>query len=205
MPRKSKDEAEKTRKRILASALSLFVAKGYERATFTDIAARLKMTKGAVYWHFESKEKLLIALVGEMLERFEQQTAALMPKSELTYEAVAEMMVQVASTVVKDPRRRAFFLLMKTQVRWGDASMRAVREDLVTNDRFGPWHAFRLAVENDRKVGRVRADVDPETIAHISLSAWDGLVQATIDGFLRKDLAGVVRQTFDAIWASIKR
>ena len=60
MARRRKEDAEKTRRRILASALSLFVRKGYERTTFNDIAARLKMTKGAVYWHFESKERLLV-------------------------------------------------------------------------------------------------------------------------------------------------
>ena len=52
MARRRKEDAEKTRRKILASALSLFVKKGYERTTFNDIAARLKMTKGAVYWHF---------------------------------------------------------------------------------------------------------------------------------------------------------
>ena len=58
MSRKTKVEAERTRARILASALALFVRKGYEHTTFTDIAARLKMTKGAVYWHFATKEAL---------------------------------------------------------------------------------------------------------------------------------------------------
>ena len=53
MARRTKEEAERTRTRILASALSLFAKKGYEHTTFTDIAARLKMTKGAVYWHFD--------------------------------------------------------------------------------------------------------------------------------------------------------
>ena len=53
MARRTKEDAQKTRKRILASALSLFVKKGYEHTTFTDIAARLKMKKGAVYWHFD--------------------------------------------------------------------------------------------------------------------------------------------------------
>ena len=52
MARRTKEEAAKTRARILASALSLFAKKGYVHTTFTDIAARLKMTKGAVYWHF---------------------------------------------------------------------------------------------------------------------------------------------------------
>ena len=70
MARRRKEDAEKTRRRILASALSLFVKKGYEKTTFNDIAARLKMTKGAVYWHFESKERLLVELVEEAEDLF---------------------------------------------------------------------------------------------------------------------------------------
>ena len=73
MARRSKEDAKKTRESILASALAMFAEKGYEHTTFTDIAARLKMTKGAVYWHFESKQNLLIALVDEMLEKFKAQ------------------------------------------------------------------------------------------------------------------------------------
>ena len=46
MARRSKVDAEKTRSRILETALALFVKKGYEHTTFTDIAARMKMTKG---------------------------------------------------------------------------------------------------------------------------------------------------------------
>ena len=47
MARRTKEEAEKTRKRIMASALSLFAKRGYDRTTFNDIAARLGLTKGA--------------------------------------------------------------------------------------------------------------------------------------------------------------
>ena len=101
-------EAEKTRTRILVSALSLFVKKGYDRTTFTDIAARLKMTKGAVYWHFETKEKLLMALVDEMLASFERQTLALMPKDELSFAAVAKMMVFMATSAARGGCRGIF-------------------------------------------------------------------------------------------------
>ena len=54
MARRIKEEAEQTRARILASALDLFSSKGYSRTTLTDVASRLGMTKGAVYWHFAS-------------------------------------------------------------------------------------------------------------------------------------------------------
>ena len=204
MARRRKEDAQKTRTRILASALSLFAKKGYERTTFNDIAARLKMTKGAVYWHFESKERLLIALVDEMLEKFERQIVDIMPRSELTFAAIADAMVETASRVVDDPKGRAFFMLMKTQIRWGADSMRAVRENLLTNSRFGPWHAFKLAVENDKSAGRARADADAEESANMCIAAWDDMVQAKIDGFLRTDLRQTIRHSFDAVWNYIK-
>ena len=204
MARKRKEDAEKTRTRILASALSLFAKKGYEHTTFTDIAARLKMTKGAVYWHFESKEALLIALVDEMLEKFSRQTEAIMPKDELTFRAVADMMVENARLVVDDARGRAFFMLMRTQIRWGEESMHGVREELLTNQRFGPWHAFIRAVENDKAAGRVRPDVDATEVANICVSVWDGMVQGRIDGFLRTDMCLTIRHAFDAVWGYIK-
>ena len=204
MARKTKEEADRTRTRILASALALFVKKGYEKTTFNDIAARLKMTKGAVYWHFESKEALLIALVDEMLEKFERQTVAIMPKDELTFNAVADMMVENARQVVEDPKRRAFILLMRTQVRWGAESMRGVRENLLTNQRFGPWHAFIKAVENDKAAGRVRGDADAMEVANMCVAVWDGIVQGRIDGFLRTDMCLTIRHAFEAIWDYIK-
>jgi len=204
MPRRAKIEAERTRARILASAIDLFAKKGYERTTFNDIAARLKMTKGAVYWHFESKEALLIALVDEMLEKFERQIMDIMPRSELTFEAVADTMVKTARLVVDDPKGRSFFMLMKTQIRWGADSMRGVREDLLTNQRFGPWHAFSQAVENDKAAGRARADANAEEAANMCIAAWDGMVQAKIDGFLRTDMCLTIRHAFDAVWNYIK-
>jgi AcrR family transcriptional regulator len=204
MARKRKEDAQRTRTRILASALSLFAKKGYEHTTFTDIADRLKMTKGAVYWHFESKEALLIALVDEMLEKFTRQTEAIMPKDELTFLAVADMMVENARLVVDDARGRAFFMLMRTQIRWGAETMKDVREELLTNQRFGPWHAFIRAVENDQAAGRVRPEVDATEVANICVSVWDGMVQGRIDGFLRTDMCLTIRHAFDAVWNHIK-
>ncbi|MBQ2631078.1 MAG: TetR family transcriptional regulator [Kiritimatiellae bacterium] len=204
MPRKTKEEAEKTRTRILASALSLFVKKGYEHTTFTDIAARLKLTKGAVYWHFASKEALLVELVDRALQKFRRQIKELMPTGELTFPAVADMMVKNAETLVADPRGSAFFRLMKCQIRWSDKSMDRVRTDLMTDDRFGPKEAFRRAVANDIAAGRVPATVDAEEIAAVSMAIWDGLVQARIDHFLECDMGRTLAKSYGAIWRAMR-
>jgi len=203
MSRRTKEEAEKTRTRILASALSLFVKKGYEHTTFTDIAGRLDMTKGAVYWHFESKEKLLLALIELALQKFQRQIEELMPTGELTFPAVANMMVENAVNIVKDPKGAAFFRLMKCQIRWTDASMQGVREGFMTNLRFGPKQAFKTALESDIKARRARR-ANTEEISSVAISLWDGLVQAKLDGFLQCDLASTLRHSYEAIWNNIR-
>ena len=203
MPRKTKEEAEKTRARIMASALALFVKKGYEHTTFTDIAARLKMTKGAVYWHFETKEDLLIALVREMIEKFHRQLGDL-PAQDLTFLQVAETIIAGACRIVEDPKGAAFFLLLQTQVKWRADSMAETRAQLLANDTNGPYHCFIRAVENDIAAGRVRADVNPVALAAVSMAVWTGLVRSKIEKFLECDLEKTLRKTYEAMWNSIK-
>ena len=208
MARRTKEDALKTRRRILASALSLFVKKGYDRTTFTDIAARLGMTKGAVYWHFDSKEKLLVTLLDDMLKKFRRQITALLPSGgdfeSLTFQTVADMMVRNAAQVVGDANGTAFFLLVHEQIKWSDASMSSVREDLVRNPRFGPWAAFRKAVENDIRARRARKDADPVQVATVCMSIWDGLVHARIAKVLLCDMEDTLRKSYAAVWRSIE-
>lgn len=209
MPRKAQRDAERTRARILASALALFAKKGYVHTTFTDIAARLKMTKGAVYWHFETKQALLVALLDEMLAKFRRQIMELLPAGETTFEklsfpVVADMMERNAEQIIGDPKGTAFFLLVHEQVQWADASMESVREDLMRNERFGPWAAFRTAVANDAREGRVRPGVDPVQVASVCVAIFDGLVHARIAHLLQCDMADTLRKAFAAVWESIR-
>ncbi len=200
MSRKTKDEAQKTRARILASALSLFAKKGYEKTTFTDVAARLKLTKGAVYWHFESKEKLLLALIDEMCVKFRTRVSF---DENLSFPFVAEQMVQSATALMDDAKGKAFFLLLHEQIRWSSATMDEVRENLMHDNRWGPWEAFRTAVANDVRTGRARADVNPVEIAHCSMALWNGLVHASIARVLNCDLKETLANAYAAIWRDI--
>ena len=209
MARKAKDEAKRTRERILSSALSLFANKGYDHTTFTDIAARLRMTKGAVYWHFESKEKLLIELVGEMLVLFENEISALLPPGEksfdrLSFPDVADMMVRPAVRTVSDSKRAAFFMLMHEQIRWSSASMGSVREGILKSKKFGPWEAFKVSVQNDIRCARALPEADPVEIASCCMALWNGLVRSHIDKFLQCDLEATLKKAYAAIWSDIQ-
>ena len=210
MARRTKEEAARTRAQIMSSALSLFVKKGYERTTFTDIAARLNLTKGAVYWHFESKEALLLALIDDMFASFERQFSASTARREdgeiadFTFDFVVDLMVKNARMVVASRKLSSFFMLMKCQVEWRDDSMAKVREKLISNDRFGPMQAFRCAVENDIRAKRVREGVDALQVATVCIVIWDGLVQGKLNGFLACDLEDTLRKSYEAVWNSMK-
>jgi AcrR family transcriptional regulator len=51
-----------TRERILDVALDLFIDQGYDKTSLREIADRLGFTKAALYYHFERKEDILLAL-----------------------------------------------------------------------------------------------------------------------------------------------
>ena len=52
-------------------AAQLFVDKGYAGTSMRDIAEHLSFSKAAIYYHFESKEDLLEAILGQITERFD--------------------------------------------------------------------------------------------------------------------------------------
>lgn len=55
-------EVKPTRERILDVALDLFTENGYEQTSLREIASYLGVTKAALYYHFASKEEILLAL-----------------------------------------------------------------------------------------------------------------------------------------------
>jgi AcrR family transcriptional regulator len=55
--------AEQTRKRILDAAYALFRRRGYGRVSMDEIAAATVVTKRTLYYHFESKDQLLAAVL----------------------------------------------------------------------------------------------------------------------------------------------
>ncbi|MCJ7746204.1 MAG: TetR/AcrR family transcriptional regulator [Desulfobacterales bacterium] len=59
-----------TANRILIQAMRIFLEKGYHGTSIDDITKAAGLTKGALYWHFGSKEDLLKRIVEEFERRF---------------------------------------------------------------------------------------------------------------------------------------
>jgi TetR/AcrR family transcriptional regulator, acrAB operon repressor len=62
MVRKTKEDAEITKQRIIAAARNVFLSRGVSRSTLEHIAAEADVTRGAVYWHFKNKTDIFYAM-----------------------------------------------------------------------------------------------------------------------------------------------
>jgi len=83
-PRTPSGEPERTtrgggkaagRARILSAACSLFAERGFAACRVVDVARRAAMSPGNVYWHFESKEAVLQAILSDGFAAREAMTA----------------------------------------------------------------------------------------------------------------------------------
>jgi len=63
-------QSQETANRILNQAIRIFLAKGYHGTSIDDITRAAKLTKGALYWHFKSKEALLKTIIEEFEKQF---------------------------------------------------------------------------------------------------------------------------------------
>jgi AcrR family transcriptional regulator len=75
--RRKAEQADATRRALLAAARALFTEHGYGATSIEEIAQRAMVTKGALYHHFRNKKDVFAAVFEELeLELVEQINAA---------------------------------------------------------------------------------------------------------------------------------
>jgi TetR/AcrR family transcriptional regulator, cholesterol catabolism regulator len=65
MPRET---ALDSRQEILRTAARLFQQRGYDATSMNDVAAALKLSKGGLYHHFQSKDEILFEIMNHAME-----------------------------------------------------------------------------------------------------------------------------------------
>ena len=73
MPRESVLEP---RQEILRAAARLFQQQGYDGTSMNDVAAALKLSKGGLYHHFQSKDEILFNLMNHAMDITEERVIA---------------------------------------------------------------------------------------------------------------------------------
>jgi TetR/AcrR family transcriptional regulator, cholesterol catabolism regulator len=62
-----------SRQEILRTAARLFQQRGYDATSMNDVAAALKLSKGGLYHHFQSKDEILFEIMNHAMEITQEQ------------------------------------------------------------------------------------------------------------------------------------
>ena len=106
------DAKSDTRQRILDVALDLFTEQGYDGTSLREIAEQLGVTKAALYYHFESKEDILMAL-HMRIHDFGREALMLIGEGPVTLELWEQLLDQIVGEMLA--QRKLFLMHERNQ------------------------------------------------------------------------------------------
>lgn len=163
MARQARSEA--TRKRIINAAVDLFADEGYQATGLGDIIERAEMTKGALYYHFDSKEALATAIIGEGAGTALTAFRNIAEPSAPALENMIHGVFVVADLVRTDKMVRTGAQLLRAFGKFNEATVLAqgnLLAEMVTQ-------VSQAIVEGDLRDG-----LDPDTVGEVIVSAMLG-------------------------------
>lgn len=178
--------AEATRQQILIGAAKAFEQKGFEGSTLGTIVEIAGTTKGALYFHFKSKEELAQAIIGEQHVISIASVDAIAATGGSALEQMVMLSYEFGHQMVHDPIVRA-----------------GIRLTLELSAVAGPaepylgWiSAYERLSERASAEGDLLDTIDPKTLARFGIGAFTGvqLVSNVLTG--REDL----QQRLDEMW-----
>ena len=158
------------RDEVLAAAVALFNEQGYDATSVSDLAARLGLTKSAMYHHFASKEELLDMALGVALDGLEGVLAEPGAQTGTAAERL-QFVLRAAVQVLLD---RLPYVTLLLRVRGNSVVERAALERRRAFD-----HEMSLLVREAQASGSVRPDVDSAIVTRLIF----GMLNSTIEWY----------------------
>ena len=156
---------EQTVQLILDTASTLFLQKGYNKTTLQDIIDATKLSKGAIYHHFASKEAIIIAVVDRMGECNAAVLAEVRDKKGLTG---AEKLREMFRTAVRLSFQGGILNMLPFLIE--NPKFMALQMESILNEA-APCYVLPILREGIAD-GSIRADY-PEQLAEVLLLMTD--------------------------------
>jgi AcrR family transcriptional regulator len=129
------------RRRILSAAVDLFADHGYDATSVSQVISRAGVAKGGFYHHFASKDELLIAVYGELINRQLEGMERILAERRSPAETLRLLIMDLVETTAASAREALVFsrelsqlgnsriMQMRSQRRkYHNAMIRLVRE-----------------------------------------------------------------------------
>jgi TetR/AcrR family transcriptional regulator, acrAB operon repressor len=192
--RRTKEDSEQTRQRIVAAARKVFARQGVTRTTLEEIARAAGVTRGAIYWHFADKTELFYAMR-------EQVSLPLIDRTGFTFSgdaddplgSVEKFLRGVVAALRSEPATQQTFQIMGFKCEYvGELQRELDRQRSRCTDLHGNLaRVYRSA----QRAGQLRPGLTPALAAVATCSFLIGLVRM----WLMDKAGGPVRSKADTI------
>ena len=167
--RKSKEDTQLTREKIIESAFESFFELGYAETSLSLIAENAGMTRGAIYWHFKDKNELYREVVKIAAEKADVVKFAYSLSEDLSYKE------RMLSLFLFSQNNRYVDFIYKTI---NQISVYKEFEDLFEMIKLNKINLFRYFVEETRmhiRSEHIRNVMLPEYYASDLYLIFEGL------------------------------
>jgi AcrR family transcriptional regulator len=156
---------------VLRRAIDLFIRQGYDATSISDLAKDLGVSKSAIFHHFDGKESILAAALDEALDGLDQVVADARDATDV--DAYRRLRGAVAASVqILATHLPAVTLLLRVRGNSPSEQAAMVRRRAIDVQ-------LATMVREAVAEGRLRGDVDPDTISRLIF----GMVNSLVDWY----------------------
>lgn len=176
---------------LLREAARLFAAKGFDATSVQDVVDAGEVTKGAFYYHFESKDELLHEIHQRFITYELEQAEVILSRGLSPRETLHALVVSlVESIALFQPEVTIFFREMH---RLSPGKFEEIRTQ---RDRYE--RMFRSVIEKGQEIGAFRRDISPtlQTLALFGMCNWTYIWYRQQGEWTPQDVGGILASIF---------
>lgn len=159
---------------IIDAAAAIFARLGYDRARMVDIVDASGLSKGSVYFHFDSKEALAVAVLEERHRRWIADVERILAQAAEGEARIRRLLPAMLS--LHDEDSDAWVISRLTQSLAGVPSTRDLAAAMTQR-----WiDVVAGFIRDDGLVADLDPPLDPDALATVLVGAFDGL-KMTVD------------------------
>lgn len=175
--RRTKEEAERTRRSIMRAALNTFYRRGIARTTLEQVATAAGVTRGAIYWHFSNKRDLVFAIREDVtLPLADRIDVTLLSEAAVPpLQRIEQFLCDIIDLIEHDRKTRRTFEVMQFKCEYVDELGRELQEYCRKNTALLVTLTQVYTEARERK--ELRSDLEPALAALETTVFLSGLLR----------------------------
>lgn len=174
--RRTKEDAEKTRLKIIEAALTLFSRNGYSNTTLGMIGTEAGYSRGPIYWHFRNKDDLYQAVLAYSQEPLEALIDTAASASTVPLQAIETFAGQWLELLAEDLWFRQSFEILLNKTELTEAIAPTIQREKELTRRIVDT-LTRLAAQAQR-AGELDVTLPPEKLGVLIYTYLMGITQS---------------------------